>query len=684
MSRPEEPNLGLFGISPRSDTESRTEYVTRILEFASINPRKHIAYIPNEPQKFSSVLLQNEYRARIASLMSLCFKPNAGFFDTPAPADMLTFATDQPERLMNHLRIDLGQAISLLVLRIHNDVSQFAQVVIDAVRDDPTMHLVFAHSTFPALYCFFTTRSLVKLGTKLIITITRQLVSKPESKQTLEMLVCEMIEALFVAAHGFWYSLWRRISENEISQMSEEDVLNLIIEAIKKEVWRLTKWHGKVLLEYEKVYGRESAMKLVFGILTNQLFLRARFGDALLSNEEYCILTDTLYSADGADVFLSLFVNNNGGKDGDLPDVPKGLVTRIPFLFSDRDIHMLCVIIPLNSTLALDSKDLIRQAEKMYAKGYMPFYADIAIPKNSLQVLTVPELKVSVPQDSPYASTIREMDGLQERNVCLSYLELLDGTPFCKTTVLQQRPRLNMSSDFIECVLDHKIRTFERDLALLDSVILVRENTAKMERWGEFVLDTSECLVSKYVYEQIEQKKKTKSRTLLRTSSGSIVNAVVKGSKDSPLASESVIASLCLVCIPDKDKAMKKLPEFTQAMASYDPQRLSPHALPGDELPLFLKRLVERAFNRGSWQTLVKLIQLVRLNTGNIIPYALKIAPPGELLSFIVTFERFLYQDSAARQQASLKFGKELTIIHDTLMTVLELCHPVEKALKKK
>lgn len=669
----------LFKVTSRSDSESLVEAVSKSMRFSRLNPDKYF-FLGGEPKRLCSLLLQNEYRSRAVSLMSLCLDQNFEFFDTPTPQDMVAFVTEKPEKILDHLKVELCQALSMMILRIHADVGEFARLVIEAVNMDPTIHMVFGRSTFPAIYGFFTMKMFLRLGVNLVVTIERQ--------KGPVMVVNEMIRAIFHAAHGFWYAVWCVVSEKELESMESENVRDLIIDVMRRQLFRLTKWHAKVLAEYEKAYGRNGARELVLGIVNETILLRARFGPRLLSNEEHLMLIDVLelIQDTAGETVYELFLQCSGEELSDIPDLPQNFVSRIPFLFSDRDVQMLCEMIPLTSTIAKDSKDLIRQNQMNSRTGYRPFYVEIAVPQNKATAVVVPN-RLSYTTTNHNTRIMMELENYQDQMLCVSYLEFLELTPFYRPSITMKDKHMSMlsSPEFTDFVLDHQLQQINWDIEMVNTLMAVRQTYADMARWGEFVLDTSYCLVDKYVHEQVQKRGTGKRSSLSRKPSNKdLVKHVVDTAKDQNVAPEVVIASLGQIDLSKRSSATKEINAFTKAMASFRPESCTTAVLRGGKLPEWVERTIRRSYSRGPDIILIKLIKLVKMGMGKIIPYTFTVPAPHELLSFILAFEHFIMQNDKCRSAVALGYGEEIEGIHGYILKVLNMCPTVRESILKK
>ena len=630
-------------MKPKGGIEGLCQAISENWDYLFVRPRRLIENRKREERRLCEQVLHNEYTARAVSLLSLCLNPSFDFFETPTVDDMMKFITEKPTQILKHLRAESSQAVSCLIFRIHQQLDLLADVLVKTMILDPTLHMVFAKSTFPALFGFFTTRLFLEMGCELIVML--------KERQCVAMLVNEMVKSVFEHAHGFWHAVWYHLVENDIQEeTTSEQLWKLLFGRMKDEVHRLSQQHALILREYANGYGQSDAIELLGDIIRESLLLRGRFGPKLLNDLEGQTLIESLeiMEEDLAPLF-ELFAEEKEYLS-DLPDIPRGVVMRVPFLFSDRDLHTLCEIVGMESHIVMESKRLLNEKDAAYRRGYYPFYVDIPILHRDIP--NVP----TIPERVKYESTVndRKINELENKavNMNVSCLEFLEATPFFNPTLGLRVSNLKLT----ELILERQFMNYENDIEVMNGFCSVRFNDSKMKRWNDFVFETYDCLVDQYV-QALAQKVITKLPKI------GMVKAVIKALNDSPLAAQLVIATLKAFPMKQNRKEMK----FVSEVASALQQPIAKQA------GKWLKTDVARGFDRNPDIGLMKLIRVAQLDP-ELIPSLFRELGPEKFLRFVLKFEKYIYGNANIKNIIDQAFSSEIQLIHGHIQNLLREC----------
>jgi hypothetical protein len=250
-----------------------------------------------------------------------------------------------------------------MIVRIHQNIAEFAQLVALHFRSDATLHLAFSYSTFPALFGFFTLESFSDLAAQLILMLI--------DSSGVTFLARSMITTFFLGMQKFFFVFWINLTP-----FTFQGFLN----AATQSVPYLTHNHIQVLHVFASYHSKVEAAKLVIEIILDQMTVYAKFGSNpanfgnLRESIQNCVPSQLL---ELIEIFLS---KKRFTKI--LPDVVLfHELKQIPLVMSDRDVHTLCEIIGFESEIGKQSRGLLKTLHQIYHRGYAPFHGNIPIPK---------------------------------------------------------------------------------------------------------------------------------------------------------------------------------------------------------------------------------------------------------------------------------------------------------------
>jgi hypothetical protein len=343
-------------------------------DFESLSHLPLKIWIRNELPKLSNLILQNECVARATNLMLLSLD-DSGFFETPDLDDMLKCITDSPETIIRHLVPEQSQSLSLMIIRVHQNIAEFAHLLTEHFKNDTTLLLAFSYSTFPAIFGFFTLESLSDLAAQLILMLI--------DNSQVRLLTHSMITMFFSAMHKFFAVIWVNIVSHFSVEMPKQQVYELFLRAVGRAVPYLTRCHIQVLQVFTSYHPPIVGVKLILEILTDRLTAQARYGSQPMNPADLKFVIQSIQSASAADHerLLALLCGQKKFTRV-LPDVAAvPQLRQIPLVLSDRDVHTLCDIIGFESDIGKQSRGLLKTLNAMYQRGYAPFHGNIAVPK---------------------------------------------------------------------------------------------------------------------------------------------------------------------------------------------------------------------------------------------------------------------------------------------------------------
>jgi hypothetical protein len=291
------------------------------------------------------------------------------FFDQTMFVDMFESIRQPPERIIHHLPPQVSQSLSFLVMRIHQDVNAFVRRLLAFFSEDASIVLVFAFSTFPALFGFFTLDHFCHLASTVI--------TKVLNTSSLTMLATELIRSFLFSAHRFQDVLWDNFFSKFIVGQPLSAMLDLLHNSFEKALPFLTKDHCSVLalLAANRM---SSFLEVVFqDIFVYPLTLRAPHLVELIRFLDSCSTDDGMQPF--AAELLSMITRKHHFNQA-VPTAPHSReLQRVGFAMSDRDIGILVELYDPILREQASGHPLCQWNKTHETVGYAPFYFEIPI-----------------------------------------------------------------------------------------------------------------------------------------------------------------------------------------------------------------------------------------------------------------------------------------------------------------
>jgi len=371
--------LSLFGEEilkdciERDEYEWAIEYIENHLRFnTSIIKEKGILSLKN-------AFLRMECVARAAALLRLRLMEDFEFFDSPSLDNMLNCVVQFPEKIIQHMNALSSQSLTLVIMFIHQNPKKFALMLESEFKNDPTSFIIFAHSTFPAIYGFFSFDEFCALGYELLKEML--------FNDKLEFLGESMLSSYFFSQHRFFENLWGNVCDLWLRSPTAYDMFLIFTNNLRSCFELMSPYHIKILKEYHKI-SPSKFLSFFINIFIKESFLLwskwNRFQIPSIVIEKFSSLLDSIFTDTNSlesELFVSI-LNEQKGSFEHLPHLPEfEEMMRIPIVMSDRDICVLVEIVKDQPDIYVDARELIKSAKNTFRKGYLPFYAEVMNPR---------------------------------------------------------------------------------------------------------------------------------------------------------------------------------------------------------------------------------------------------------------------------------------------------------------
>lgn len=417
--------------SPEEDLRKLEEKADYLQSFSGVSITRSIL---NESKNIHSILMNNSCVARTINLLRLILMRVFNFFEFTSLNEIFKTIMDYPDKMTAHLSPRISQAFTLLILNIHKNLGTFAELVVNYLSFDPSMNYLFAYSTFPAIFGYFTLDYLCELGGDFLIEIFKHQKSNAirrsrstgsyfwtnndnhqnYNNQKVINFANSMVASFFISMHQFFHCLWSIFRTKIIYQPKDiKQLFQFFCDALDNAAYYLTSYHQVVLSTYIAI-DRENCTSVIFQDVF-AVSLKENFPELTDLFNFFIYLGDQPRSEESNQVFTILTRNRKFS-----PNIPKlpppNILQRVPIAMSEYDIYIVTEIVDQDKRFASDSVEMMQSKGFVLKKGYLPFYADIIVPVNEWK--NQPpciETEASQPEKSSTASNSIDMIDQKEK-----------------------------------------------------------------------------------------------------------------------------------------------------------------------------------------------------------------------------------------------------------------------------
>ncbi|OHT04902.1 hypothetical protein TRFO_27520 [Tritrichomonas foetus] len=661
------------GIPNNSDTiETANKIASSLQYYYNLNSPKLLS---NSVIKLKESIFQSICLARATFLLNMTLMDDFSFFESPSLNEMLKGITETPEALLKHINTTLSQAVTVFIARIHCDIITFSNFVEAYFEEDPTLHLVFSNSTFPAIFGFFTLDFFCKLGAELIIAII------PNEK--LNVLIKSMIVSFFFSIHYFFEFFIHLLYKGFSTEMSHEDIFNLFSSTLKSSLDFLTMHHITVLRAFNSIYPEQCSSFFIHDILINAIQFRNRWCDERFHSFDSFEFLDFIENLTKSETDqLMEIVFNHDNFCNILPQFPdSSLLPKIPIILSDRDIYTLIQIVGDKETLAtmtIDPQALINASSKFYEGNYSPFCAEIMnsysenktkksscknneIPNNNQQSnpQSNNQTNLKTTQNLAFNFHIRMLKNKAYQAGLPNFLSFFPKTSFY-SFYAKLPSSISITDDFTVYALNFYIKEATTELQIAEKATNCFILQNQIDFWKEHIYKTYNALLYLYSHQTVMKniaiaKKKSFKKNIYPKHLKSIMKRMKKF--DSSISYQSMISFLDFAQIEHNDLFLKYVFIFINGLNKIKFSQQYHNLLNYcKEMSSQMKRSFSMGFGSRIWLLLNIVQQLKVANIeiqflhytifNNICFYA-----NGEdLYNTLIVFKHFVYSNKKLRK----------------------------------
>jgi hypothetical protein len=413
----------------------------------------------------------------IAQTTNLIWLQSRGACEYYAPTsgdEVFSFVPHIPQSIMQHNLPRVGQSLGFLLLEIYANIKEFASLVCAFFADDISELLVFAYSTFPALFGFFTLEHYCHQAA----TFISHVLTIPCSQPIGRFLITSFLFSAYQFNSHFWETFLGRI-QNTDQQVSA--CIVVLKSSLQSSLPYLTLHHTAVLSGLAACDMESFRYVLFHEILVSQLQIRAPHLTDFLKFLEYCctgyhpIIFDLLEIITHQREFFRSVPTAPGSR----------VLPRLAFTFTDRDILFVRSIFGTRLSKVPGGQTLEKWTPEGGTSTYRPYYCEIAtrIPSQ------VPEcFQVSISREHNRIYSRLQKESADSGRPILSFLR---HTRFYK---IQRTCSILTTAEF-DCVAMHQIISRgQATLQAMDQVMELLQANGEIAVYGRSI-DKAQLLV---------------------------------------------------------------------------------------------------------------------------------------------------------------------------------------------
>ena len=193
-------------------------------------------------EQYMKTHMKNTSFMRGIYLMELLNFDSSGFFDVPPVPELFEAIHAEPIRAISRLPAMFLQSFTYQLKEIYDKSYNFAKAVNEFLKEDPTYHVLFAYSTFPAIYGFFCSNEMCQLGSEFVRCYIM------EAKD--EVISQALTSSFFCALPEFWnnfFSSFAMKTTNYTHSTSFNSFYIQFTRSLRESIPFLTSSHIQVL-----------------------------------------------------------------------------------------------------------------------------------------------------------------------------------------------------------------------------------------------------------------------------------------------------------------------------------------------------------------------------------------------------------------------------------------------------
>ena len=323
-------------------------------------------------KELSEEICNVSYKGKSTNLLYLSTMPDFVLFDSPSPNKLFKNLKKQC-LVTRQFRAQASQSMALLFMHAQESTNDLAQRVSSYFSQDPTMHAVFAYSTFPSLYCNFIFDEYAEKANKFLKCIIEENCST--------IVRNSLISAFFFSETRFWSTLYSDVYNHIDDSFTEQELFLLLLSLMEKNITLLSRHHIDCIRYYFEKMNNECTKFIINDLIKNSAMLYLKNGVERINEKT---LNEFVYYLRSLDVeSISVLIKDIFIKERSCIEKPRLLnndtMQRIPTSVCGVDMFLLTEIFndDINVAVVLDS---IRSCKRISA-NYQPFTLYLLVTK---------------------------------------------------------------------------------------------------------------------------------------------------------------------------------------------------------------------------------------------------------------------------------------------------------------
>ena len=340
-----------------------------------------ISLVEKESKFLQNFFIEYLSQFRAVNLMNLRLMEDFDFFDSLTLEDMLSSISKKPQKILTHFNPQTSQAMNFLISYVHQNPKKFADLLHNFFTHDPTMFVIFAYSTFPALYGYFSTVQYCGLAFKLLECLIE--------KDDISLLSSNMIASFFFTQHRYFEHIYSTLFDLWLNAKTVEDLYLILVSSFNNSFFLLTYYHVQLIRDFYQKSPNAATQLVMNGIVLNSLVMWGSNERCKIPKQIHKSLVEFIREKSEnpenieCQCIVSQFLNGDLHTSPLIPNIPPfNIMMRVPLVFSDRDIVALVDIVGDELQNIVDSHELIKSARKSMPNGYSPFFVEVISPND--------------------------------------------------------------------------------------------------------------------------------------------------------------------------------------------------------------------------------------------------------------------------------------------------------------
>ena len=338
-------------------------------KYENLKSKNLVTFVSKE---LSEKILKVNSKGKSTNLLYLSTMPDFVLFDSPSPNELFKNLKKQSV-VTRQFHAQVSQSMSLLFSYAQESTYDLAHRIAFYFSQDPTMHVVFAYSTFPSLFCNFIFDEYAKKANEFLKCIIEEKCSS--------IVRNSIISAFFFSESRFWSTLYSDVCNQIDDSFTEQELFLLLLSLMDKYIMLLSQHHIDVIRYYFERLDDECTKFIINDLIRNSAILYLKNGVERIDEKRVNAFLDYLQNLDIESI--SILVKDIFIKARNSIEKPHlsyyNILQRIPTSVCGVDMFLLSELFHGDKKL-VEILNNIRSCKKISA-NYQPFTLYLVIPQ---------------------------------------------------------------------------------------------------------------------------------------------------------------------------------------------------------------------------------------------------------------------------------------------------------------